>query len=201
MSNLKGLMAYIIIGLTSVATMSSCTSNDELEMTTSGGAHQYEISFSSWEGDINQITEIVNAYDNVLNGTSGTYTLSGTEEECEKEISNKARIAEVQLNNLERNGHGTMEIVNKATNKSIYAKTFTATTTQSVNGDATWKFALGKDYFALIGNEDQPVKIYNNEGRIVYRADMLITISLPLTKGAYTLYVGNDKVLTFSIEG
>lgn len=198
---MKGFMAYTIISLVAVTTMSSCTGSDDELITTTGGAHQYEISFSAWEGNINQINEIVDAYDNVLNGNAGTYTLSGTEEECEKEISMKAKIAESQLSEAISNGHGTMEIINKATNKSIYAKTFNATANSKGASYEGWGFSLGKDYFTLIGNENQTVKVRNSENRIVYKADMLINITLPLTKGAYTLYVGEEKVLSFSIEG
>ena len=119
-------VALICMTMTSVA-LTACGGDDSND---SPRTHSYALTFEmssySYIGDIDATetaitwaNSILSAYESALGVSSETFTLNGTQSECDKKVQDACKKAEATVATI-KGGSGTVTVRNITANKTVY---------------------------------------------------------------------------------
>lgn len=125
-------VALICMAMTCVV-LTSCGSDDSEDVKTytytigfTMSTFAYETSIEEYnteaykEKQIEWESSILNAYKTSLGVSSDTFTLTGTQTECDKKVVDACKKAEATVATIKR-GTGTFKVINQTTNKTVYS--------------------------------------------------------------------------------
>lgn len=115
----------LLVTLTLVGTVFTACSDDE----EANGTFSYQAGFDMVSNlDFLQTGSIENAYFEALNVTDGSFTLTGSEEECDAEVYRACKSAETEVEAMNLNGTFTYVVKNVTTSQEVYSYTYTPQT-------------------------------------------------------------------------
>lgn len=119
-------VALICMTMTSVA-LTACGSDDDDNTKTYNYEIFLELKSISWESPIEEDNDvpaewknsILNAYKSALGVSSNTFSLNGTQTECDKKVQDACKKAEATVATI-KGGSGTVTVKNNTANKTVY---------------------------------------------------------------------------------
>lgn len=118
--NIKKFFGLLMICAVAIFAFTACSSDDDDEKT---GTFEYAIGYPSFAGDIvSDMQKINNAFNQAFGVTGNTFTLTGTQSECNRKAKEYAMKAQAALAN-EGSFGATVKFVNVTTGELIHSFT------------------------------------------------------------------------------
>ncbi len=146
-------------------TFGACSSDDNNEGQKTN-TYQYSVFVSDFEGTSDQMDEINNAFDEQLGkSVDGLYSLSGTQEECNRKVTELSYKAGSKFADQE-DFKATIEVCNISTDSTIYKKTIDAGNNGVTQAGSIW-ITSDKSNIILTNLEGKKAKLVSVANRKV----------------------------------